>query len=143
MQFLRLLAEACFVALIAYNVTNQSVFKEFRYFFKKYVRITKLHDLIECHYCFSHWVTFAVVTLYHERLFFPGFGGWALAVSVVIVMAQPIMIAMDWSIDIMNSFFLLFAPHRHRADMLRRQAAECSSTTGSDRCKLFKKKVDA
>lgn len=62
-QFLILISA---IAVVAVTVTKSSLFESVRFFFQKRSRF--LGGLFSCPYCFSHWLAFAAVLLYHPRL---------------------------------------------------------------------------
>ena len=109
---------AALVAIVSYNVTKQGIFEWFRKIVCDRFRGTpceKVTELIQCHYCFSHWVAFVALWL----------AGWpCLKVSgrwidypitwaILVVLSQPIMIMLDWSIDGMDSFFKIFGEKKN------------------------------
>ncbi len=99
---------SCLVALVAYNVTKQAVFEWLRNLCDMVPMPEKMRKLYHCHYCLSHWVSGAVVLWSGYRLA-PGFIGFVETCAVIVVVSQPIMVAMDWTIDMMDSFKQLFA----------------------------------
>jgi hypothetical protein len=110
MNIFQLAGIAALVALVAYNVTNQKIFAKVRQWIHVKCHGTKLNklcELVECHYCFSHWV--AAVLLYVSGRppmhILYNWMDWPISWAIIVIIAQPIMVATDWSIDMMNSFF--------------------------------------
>ena len=112
MSFLNLLELSILVAIVAYDVTNTKVFEWLRVGVAKLVLGTRLHkvaDLVDCHYCFSHWATFGALIVSRMKLNVTGTPlDWVITWAVVVYTAQPLMLSIDWGIDAMNSFFKLF-----------------------------------
>ena len=85
------------VACITWTVTHEDVFKEPREFFKKYTAgsqpfITrKFFYLFTCEYCFSHYVTIAILLLTHFRLLYVGWKGYLLAGFAIVWIANVYM----------------------------------------------------
>src|SRR5688572_18139870 len=73
------------VACVSWTVTHEEVFREPREFFKKWSAesrpfvIRKFFYLLTCEYCFSHYVTIAILFLTNFRLLYDGWKGYLLA----------------------------------------------------------------
>ena len=114
---MQILGITVLVSVIAYDFTKQSIFKEVRAFLIAQVKrtnneviVTKVEGLVTCHYCFSHWATFAVMAWAgwpHFSLFGNQLLNVIVSVAIVITVAQPIMIGLDWGIDLMSCFWVV------------------------------------
>lgn len=113
-----LFALSVLVALITYNITNQSIFKPLREYICNTVckgnNDALANKLITCHYCLSHWVSAFVVVVSRYTLTFTliGWMDLLLTIGLVVFISQFIMLALDWSIDAMNSFNRIFLRER-------------------------------
>lgn len=73
------------IASIAWTVTHEEVFREFRDYCLRRSRkdknlwTRKFFYLFTCEYCFSHWVTLAALLLTQFQLLYDGWRGYALA----------------------------------------------------------------
>ena len=82
------------VACISWTATQEEVFKEPREFCKKYTAdsqpfiIRKFFYLFTCEYCFSHYVTVAILVLTHFRLLYEGWRGYMLAGFAIVWIAN-------------------------------------------------------
>jgi len=82
------------VACISWTVTHEEVFREPREFCKKYTAeskpfvIRKFFFLFTCEYCFSHYVTIAILFLTHFRLLYEGWRGYLLAGFAIVWIAN-------------------------------------------------------
>ena len=82
------------VACISWTVTHEEVFREPRDFCKRYTSadkpfiVRKFFYLFTCEYCFSHYVTIAVLFLTHFRLLYEGWRGYVLAGFAIVWIAN-------------------------------------------------------
>jgi hypothetical protein len=82
------------VACISWTVTHEEVFKEPREFCKKYTAdnrpfiMRKFFFLFTCEYCFSHYVTVAILAFTHFRLLYEGWRGYLLAGFAIVWIAN-------------------------------------------------------
>lgn len=82
------------VACISWTVTHEEVFKEPREFINKYTTeshsfITrKFFFLFTCEYCFSHYVTIAILFLTRFQLLYEGWRGYLLAGFAIVWIAN-------------------------------------------------------
>jgi hypothetical protein len=82
------------VACVSWTVTHEEVFREPREFFKKFTTeghplfIRKFFFLFTCEYCFSHYVTIALLFLTHFRLLYEGWRGYILAGFAIVWIAN-------------------------------------------------------
>ena len=73
------------IATVAWTVTHEDVFKEPRdYFVRKSeearsLLVRKLFYLLICEYCFSHYVTLAVLVLTQFRLLYDDWRGYVIS----------------------------------------------------------------
>jgi hypothetical protein len=73
------------VACVSWTVTHEEVFREPREFCKKWSAksrpfvIRKFFYILTCEYCFSHYVTIAILFLTNFRLLYDGWKGYMLA----------------------------------------------------------------
>ena len=100
------------VALISYDVTNTVVFEWLRKLIcgkLEGTRYIKCSELIHCHFCFSHWVAFGFILVTHTKVVvFHSWVDWFTTWAMVVFLAQPVMLIIDWTIDAMNSFNKIF-----------------------------------
>ncbi len=71
------------VACISWTVTHEEVFREPREFCVRHSKDGKILKrkffyLFTCEYCFSHYVTVAILFISHFQLLFPGWRGYLL-----------------------------------------------------------------
>jgi hypothetical protein len=73
------------VACITWTVTHEEVFKEPREFCtqisrkSKYFLLRKIFYMLTCEYCFSHYVTIAILIITKYYLLFPDWRGYVIA----------------------------------------------------------------
>ena len=73
------------IASISWTVTHEEIFREVREYCARRanghdpVAIRKFFYVFTCEYCFSHYVTAAVVAVTGERVLFPDWRGFAVA----------------------------------------------------------------
>ncbi|HVN17990.1 MAG TPA: hypothetical protein VMU05_04435 [Dongiaceae bacterium] len=96
-QVVWLLILAVPVACIAWTVTHEEVFREPReYCQEKYshargVLRRKFFYLFTCEYCFSHYVTAAILIITRFKLLLPGWRGYLLAFFSLVWVANQYM----------------------------------------------------
>lgn len=84
-QLVHLFVLAIPVACISWTVTHEEVFREPRDFFminsrrNKHALLRKFFYLFTCEYCFSHYVTIAVLIITKYYLLFPDWRGYIIA----------------------------------------------------------------
>lgn len=84
-QIYTLIILSIVVASIAWTVTQEEIFKEWREAFKEKsesasnVLVRKFFYVWTCEYCFSHWVTILVLVLTEFRLLIDDWRGYVLA----------------------------------------------------------------
>jgi len=84
-QLLYLFVLAIPVACISWTVTHEEIFKEPRAFCmlqsrrNKYALLRKFFYMLTCEYCFSHYVTIAVLIITKYYLLFPDWRGYVIA----------------------------------------------------------------
>ena len=84
-QIYTLLILSLVVASIAWTVTQETIFEEWREAAKKRsekagnILVRKFFYVWTCEYCFSHWVTIVVLILSGFRLLIDDWRGYALA----------------------------------------------------------------
>src|SRR4030095_1789874 len=84
-QIIFLFVLAIPVACISWTFTHEEVFKEPREFCAKHSRKSKLFILrkifymLTCEYCFSHYVTIAILIITKYYLLFPDWRGYVIA----------------------------------------------------------------
>jgi hypothetical protein len=82
---LRLLILAIPVAWLAWTVTHEEVFREFRDFCEdrsenaRHLLVRKFFFLFTCEYCLSHWCALAFELLFGFRLVFDDWRGYLVA----------------------------------------------------------------
>jgi len=85
MQLVYLFVLAIPVACISWTVTHEEVFKEAREFCvvnsrqNKFFLLRKLFYMITCEYCFSHYITIAILIITKYYLLFPDWRGYIVA----------------------------------------------------------------
>ncbi|MEO8561308.1 MAG: hypothetical protein ABI601_04485 [bacterium] len=73
------------VACIAWTVTHEEIFREPREWFaaksksSRHLVLRKLFYVLTCEYCFSHYVSAAVLVVTRYRIFFDDWRGYAIA----------------------------------------------------------------
>lgn len=87
---------AAVVACVAWTVTKEEIFREFREWcdgFKHHhsLFVRKLAYMLTCEYCFSHWVTFFVVATTGTQLVYQSFVGHVVAVFTIVAIANVYM----------------------------------------------------
>jgi hypothetical protein len=96
-QMLWLFVLAAPVACVAWTVTHEEVFKELHTWCEKKSRtcrpllVRKFFYLFTCEYCFSHYVSAAVVWMTGFRLLVPGWRGAILAWFTLVWVANVYM----------------------------------------------------
>ena len=84
-QLVHLFVLAIPVACISWTVTHEEIFKEPRDFFminsrrNKHAILRKLSYMLTCEYCFSHYVTIAMLIITKYYLLFPDWRGYVIA----------------------------------------------------------------
>src|SRR5689334_12566180 len=84
-QFAQLFIIAIPVACIAWTVTNEEVFREPRDYCvrqskdSKWLLRRKFFYLFTCEYCFSHYVTIAVLFITQFKLIYPDWRGYFIS----------------------------------------------------------------
>ena len=82
------------VACISWTVTHEEVFREPQEFCKKYATegqsffTRKFFFLFTCEYCFSHYVTIAILFLTRFHLLYEGWRGYLLAGFAIVWIAN-------------------------------------------------------
>jgi len=88
-QIYTLLILSLVVASISWTVTQEEVFREFHDFCQgrckraKNLAARKFFYLFTCEYCFSHWVTLAVLFISRFKLLFDDWRGYVIAFFVL------------------------------------------------------------
>ena len=87
---------AAVVACVAWTVTKEEIFREFREWVTEYktherLFVRKLSYMLTCEYCFSHWVTFFVVAITGARLVYNSVLGQVVAVFTIVAIANVYM----------------------------------------------------
>jgi len=83
------------VACIAWTVTNEEVFREPRQYCQREcsqarsLARRKFFYLFTCEYCFSHYVTAAILIITRYKLLFPDWRGYLVAFFALVWMANP------------------------------------------------------
>lgn len=71
-NILTLLALGIAAGFISLTVTKSTLFEPFREFFfnrsEKSSIMKFIHDLVTCPYCFSHWVSLVMVSIWQPRI---------------------------------------------------------------------------
>ena len=84
-QLIYLFVLAIPVACISWTVTHEEVFREPRDFFaihsrrNKHAVLRKFFYMLTCEYCFSHYITIAVLIITKYYLLFPDWRGYIIA----------------------------------------------------------------
>ena len=82
------------VASVSWTVTQEEIFREPREYFKqrsesdKYLLARKFFYVWTCEYCFSHWVTIAVLIVADFRLLIDNWRGYVIAFFVLPLVAN-------------------------------------------------------
>jgi hypothetical protein len=88
-QIYSLIVLSLVVASIAWTVTQEEVLAEWRDYFKKRsesasnILVRKFFYVWTCEYCFSHWVTLAVIAFTQFRLLVDDWRGYVIAFFVL------------------------------------------------------------
>lgn len=88
-QLYTLLILSLVVASIAWTVTQEAIFEEWRDAAKRRsedssnILVRKFFYVWTCEYCFSHWVTLLVILLSGFQLLIDDWRGWVLAFFVL------------------------------------------------------------
>jgi hypothetical protein len=94
---LRLLILAIPVAWLAWTVTHEEVFREFREFCQDRsehagsLLVRKFYLLFTCEYCLSHWCALAFELLFGFRLIFEDWRGYLVAFACLVWTANVYM----------------------------------------------------
>ena len=102
-----LLALAALVALVGYDVTNTRLFQPLRDALDRASRRwpDRCRGAWQCHFCLGHHVAWVALAASGWCQRFTGtWLDWPLTWAAVVVLAQPITVLVDWSIDAVNSF---------------------------------------
>jgi len=100
-QLLVLFILAIPVACISWTVTHEEVFREAREWFQRQVKTRsslwqrKFFYLFTCEYCFSHYVTIAVLALTQYHLLFGDWRGYLIAGFSLVWVANVYMSAFN------------------------------------------------
>ena len=84
-QVATLLILAIPIASIAWTITHEDIVREPREWCVRRSRAStrwlerKVFYVFTCEYCFSHWVTMAVLAVTHFKMLFPDWRGYAVA----------------------------------------------------------------
>jgi hypothetical protein len=82
------------VASVSWTVTQEEIFRELREYFKqrsesdKYLLARKFFYVWTCEYCFSHWVTIAVLIVADFRLLIDDWRGYLITFFVLPLVAN-------------------------------------------------------
>ncbi|ADV81360.1 hypothetical protein [Terriglobus saanensis] len=93
-QFAMLALLALPIACIAWTVTHEEIFREPREFCKRcsetrtHFLVRKFFYLFTCEYCFSHYVTAAILILTRFQLLYSGWRGYFLAEFALVFLAN-------------------------------------------------------
>jgi len=85
------------VAAVSWTVTHEEVFREVREYFEDFSKDSsslvgrKLHYLVTCEYCFSHYVALAFVILAGFRLLIDDWRGYVLSTFALVWVANVYM----------------------------------------------------
>ena len=96
-QFAVLILLALPIACIAWTVTHEEIFREPLEFCKRcsenetYFLLRKFFYLFTCEYCFSHYVTAAVLIITRFQLLYAGWRGYFLAEFALVFLANVMM----------------------------------------------------
>lgn len=88
-QFFWLLILSVVVACIAWTVTQEEIFEEWREAAKRRsegkgnILVRKFFYVWTCEYCFSHWVTIVVLVITRFTLLFPDWRGYFISFFVL------------------------------------------------------------
>ena len=82
------------VACISWTVTQEAIFEEWREFAKKRsqaksnILVRKFFYVWTCEYCFSHWVTLAVLLVTQFHLLFDDWRGYVISFFILPFLAN-------------------------------------------------------
>lgn len=129
LQILQLFVLAIPVACIAWTVTHESIFREARDFCKvrsetgRTIARRKFFYLFTCEYCFSHYISAAVLAITRFKMVFPDWRGYLISFfSLVWIANQYISIYDRLRLDI---------KHEHISINARKQQVESSEAKPS------------
>ena len=96
-QIFELIIHALVVACVAWTVTHETIFEEWRDYARQ--RCTDCQTLLErkffyvftCHYCFSHWVAILLLVITRFKLFFTDWRGYLVALFTIVWLANQLM----------------------------------------------------
>lgn len=84
-QLIHLFVLAIPVACISWTITHEEIFREPREFFminsrrNKHAILRKFFYMFTCEYCFSHYITIAMLIITKYYLLFPDWRGYVIA----------------------------------------------------------------
>lgn len=84
-QLIHLFVLAIPVACISWTITHEEIFREPREFFminsrrNKHAILRKVFYMFTCEYCFSHYITIAMLIITKYYLLFPDWRGYVIA----------------------------------------------------------------
>ena len=96
-QIFSLVILSAVVASIAWTVTQEEIFREFREFCEERSKTCrelpkrKFFYVFTCEYCFSHWVTILILIFTGFRLLIDDWRGYVLAFFVIPWLANQLM----------------------------------------------------
>lgn len=96
-DILRLLILAIPVSWLAWTVTHEEIFREFREFCEdrsenaNYLLVRKFFFLFTCEYCLSHWCALAFELLFRFRMVFEDWRGFLVAFACLVWTANVYM----------------------------------------------------
>lgn len=85
------------VACVAWTVTHEEIFREFRQYCQKEsndapnITRRKFFYPFTCEYCFSHYVAAAILLITQFKLLFPGWRGYLLSFFALVWVANQYM----------------------------------------------------
>lgn len=86
------------IACVAWTVTKEEIFKEWREYCKARCKcsntcllVRKFFYLFTCEYCFSHWVTFGMLGLTGFKFLLNDWRGYPLAAFALVLIANVYM----------------------------------------------------
>ena len=101
-QIIYLFLLAIPVACISWTVTHEEVFREPREFFAlksrrgRSILARKFFYMLTCEYCFSHYVTIAILLITNYTLLFTGWRGYLIAGFSIVWIANLYMSLFFW-----------------------------------------------